>query len=240
MTLSIVASFHNEQEGISKFFEQLMLLIKNNSNIDAVLIDNASIDQTYEELLNQGKFQKSIKVIQNPSGLGYGDGIRIAIKESTHNHVLIFPGDLQYSGIDAQKLINIYSNFSHNERKHLNIFTNRNSRLDGKYNKARGYVWKKFIQILFDLPSNSDPASQLRILCKCCIIESNTSDFFWDLEVFIHCFQKKFIIGTVEVLFFPRAFGKSSNSSKLFRTELKALQNLIKMRIKSSKNNTFT
>jgi glycosyltransferase involved in cell wall biosynthesis len=234
--ITLVSSFFNEEEIVPEFINNLNQILKFQPAISAVLVNNSSTDETYKILLEQTKELKKVKVINNPDGRGYGDGIRTAINASFDQHVIIFPGDLQYGIEDVKKLLSAFFSSSENARSHVNIFTNRVQRLDGKYNSFRGYIFKKILHVFFRLPNASDPASQLRLLCRCCLIKSKTPDFTWDVEVYLDIFANQKIHKTIEVIFYPRLIGISSLKKKFLATEVITLRKIIKMKFKPSVN----
>jgi glycosyltransferase involved in cell wall biosynthesis len=230
--LTLVSSFYNEEDGLSSYFSILNGILDFYPQINVVLVNNASIDQTYSLLNKLAAKDPRIIVIDNPTGLGYADGIRAGIRNSPDDHVLIYPGDLQFNIVGIEKILNQYSLCLKLFPKHINIFTYRKIRFDGLRNRVRGNLWKNMIQIFLNMDSNVDPASQLRILCKCCIPDLNTTDFFWDVEIMYELFKSCKISSVIEVDFYPRTHGESSLKGNFLRVELMALSNLLKLKFK--------
>lgn len=233
--LTLVTSFYNEEDGVSSYFTILNQITEFFPQISIVLVNNASTDQTLRLLNKYSLSDSRIIVVDNPTGLGYADGILVGIRNSQSNHVLIFPGDLQFNIDAVKKILNYYLMSINVVHEHINILSFRKNRFDGRKNEFRGTIWKKIIQLLLNMGSNIDAASQLRVLCKCCIANFETNDFFWDIEVANDLFKKSKISGIVEVDFHARMHGESSIKNRFFKIELFAFKRLLKVRLKSNK-----
>jgi glycosyltransferase involved in cell wall biosynthesis len=228
--ITVVSSFFNEEEVIEKYILNLKFLLKNELKIKFILVNNGSTDATLKLLEKGVKNLDRVQILTNPEGSSYAEGIRKGIHQAETMHILIFPGDMQFSSLDAQKLLNVYNQQIINNRQHINILSYRKRRSDGLFLSLRGTIWKYILNQVLHTHANHDPASQLRILCKCCLPNSQTKDFFWDVEVFFHLFLKKSISDTVNVNFYKREFGKSKLGKMPFRKELNALNQLRKMK----------
>jgi glycosyltransferase involved in cell wall biosynthesis len=228
--ITVVSSFFNEEEVIEKYLFNLKFLSRNELKIKFILVNNGSTDATLKLLKKGIKNLDRVQIITNPEGSSYAEGIRKGISLAKTKHILIFPGDMQFSSLDTQKLLNYYAQQVIKNRRHINILSYRKRRFDGLFLSLRGTIWKYILNQVLLTHANHDPASQLRILCKCCLPNSQTKDFFWDIEVFFHLFLKKSISNTVDVNFYKREFGKSKLDEMPFRKELNALNRLRKMK----------
>jgi hypothetical protein len=146
------------------------------------------------------------------------------------NNILIYPGDSQFSAKDTLELIERFEVLRNLGKKHINILTIRTVRSDSTFNRFRGFVWRKLIQLRLRSGQFNDPASQLRILCKCCIPESKFSDFMWDVDIFRYLNDKALISEHLEVGFYARPFGSTSVKFNFLNTEFKSLIKLFKMK----------
>ncbi len=227
MTLTIISSFYNEELGVDPYFLGLRDCLIAHQDTKAILVNNGSIDNTLRKLCSKDKEDLFITVLDNPKPGGYGLGVDFGISQADTSYVLILPSDLQFQFNDVERLISTAHSLSANfELKHVNIFTKR-KRLDGTFSTVRGKIWSYIVSAVLKIPRDFDPASQLKLLCKCCIPPLVSSDFMWDLELCQKLIQsgKKFQI--FEVNFQPRMTGKSSISTFPIRTELEALKKLI-------------
>jgi hypothetical protein len=229
MKLTIISSFYNEELGVDPYFVGLRDCLAAHPDTKAILVNNGSVDMTLNNLYSQDKRNLLITILDNPRPGGYGLGVDFGISKADTPYVLILPSDLQFRFDDVGRLISTAQSLSANfELKHVNIFTKRN-RLDGAFASARGKIWGCIISAILKIPRSLDPASQLKLMCRCCIPPLVSSDFMWDLELCQKTLQggKKFQM--FEVNFQSRMTGKSSISSFPIRTELEALKKLINL-----------
>jgi GT2 family glycosyltransferase len=233
--ITVVSSFYNEQDGIESYFKVVNQLIKENPRISFILVNNGSTDNTLHLLKTHASNDPRIEVLNNPEGIGYADGIRAEIFRASTEYVLIYPGDMQFSIDGINKVLFAFDESLDSRMIHNNILTYRRRRHDGRKNSIRGFIWKHLVILILGLNFNIDPASQLRILCKCCILESTTSNFIWDIEIIYNLNKNLRISRVVDVEFFPREYGISSLKMNLFKTEVSAVFSLFKIRFRNSK-----
>lgn len=227
VTLTIISSFYNEELGVDPYFMGLRVCLAAHPGTKAILVNNGSVDMTLSKLHSQVKQDLFITVVDNPRPGGYGLGVNFGILKAETPYVLILPSDLQFQFDDVERLISTAQSLSANfELKHVNIFTKR-KRLDGAFASIRGKIWAKIVNAVLKIPSDLDPASQLKLLCKCCIPPLVSSDFMWDLELCQKTLKSGKEFQMFQVSFQPRMTGKSSISTFPIRTELEALKKLI-------------
>ena len=108
--LSIIIPCYNESGNIPNLVSKLQSI--QNKEIEVILVDNGSTDNTADvlanELKNKHSFIKSITIDQN---IGYGHGIMTGIKEATGEIIAWTHADLQTDPVDV---INAYSIFLDN------------------------------------------------------------------------------------------------------------------------------
>lgn len=227
--LTIISSFYNEEAGVEKYLEGLRICLLHNSNVQAILINNGSIDNTLTKLISINSNSTNIRIVDNLNPKGYGSGVKLGIKESKTPYILILPSDLQFNFTDVDRLINYTKNLSNDFKLlHLNVFTKR-KRLDGHFSSIRGRFWAFLVFIQIKIPLKFDPASQLRVLCRCCIPETISNDFMWDLEIAYRIVKSRNPPTIIGVDFESRKTGKSSVSKLPIKSELSAAIKLFKL-----------
>jgi hypothetical protein len=227
--LTIVSSFYNEVNGVNSFFLGLRNCLQSHDDVRAILINNGSTDETLRELNSHFKEGYAVNVFDNPTPGGYGQGVNFGVSQSVTSYVLILPSDLQFRFEDVGRLISAARMMSSNfETKHVNIFTKR-KRLDGPFASVRGKIWALVVNLFLKIPYKLDPASQLKLLCRCCIPDIASTDFMWDLELSYKMNLGGKIQDVLKVEFRPRITGKSSVTIFPIRTEIVALKKLMNL-----------
>lgn len=225
--LTIVSSFYNEENGVDSFFLGLRNCLQSHNDVQVILVNNGSTDETLRELHSHVKETSAINVFDNPTPGGYGQGVNFGVSQSVTSYVLILPSDLQFQFEDVGRLISTARMLSSNfESKHINIFSKR-KRLDGPFASVRGKIWALIVDLFLKIPHELDPASQLKLLCRCCIPDIASTDFMWDLELSYKMNIDGKIQDVLEVNFRPRTTGKSSVAIFPIRTEIVALKKLM-------------
>jgi dolichol-phosphate mannosyltransferase len=102
MLISVVIPAYNEECGIADLLVKLKSETKKIQHIDFeyIVIDNGSQDSTYQ-IISKFYWAKKYRIAHN---LGKGDAIRLGIKMSTGDFVLIQDADNEYDPADIYKL----------------------------------------------------------------------------------------------------------------------------------------
>ena len=94
--LSIVIPCYNEEGNISSLFEKLANLKKTYDNLEIIIVDNGSTDQTLEKIKEHQLYkEKLIKLVIVEKNIGYGNGIMSGVYESTSKYISWCHADLQ-------------------------------------------------------------------------------------------------------------------------------------------------
>lgn len=109
-TLSIVIPCYNESESIPALVENLIKI--QNDEIEVLLVDNGSTDDTQEVLRNALKFQNNafINVLRIENNLGYGHGIMTGVRAAKGAIISWTHGDLQTNPDDVVGALTTYIN----------------------------------------------------------------------------------------------------------------------------------
>ena len=115
--LSIIIPCFNEVENIPSLVKKLKTI--QNNNIEIILVDNGSSDNTRnilsKELSNQKKLLRSLSIDQN---IGYGHGIMSGVKEASGDVIAWTHADLQTDPIDIMNAFLLYKKNS-NYKKYI-------------------------------------------------------------------------------------------------------------------------
>lgn len=100
--IGIIVPCYNEEKSIANTLSQIKSVAKGlGQNTDIVAIDDGSIDRTREILSDI----KDIRTIKNKTNLGYGASLKIAIRNSKSDYILIIDGDGTYPVDQIPKIV---------------------------------------------------------------------------------------------------------------------------------------
>jgi glycosyltransferase involved in cell wall biosynthesis len=104
--VSIIIPAFNEEAGISKVLEEILLEM-NKSSIDyeIVVVDDGSTDRTVEIVREEG-----IEVVQHFSNRGYGAAIKTGITKVKYDSIVITDADGTYPNERICELVSIFEN----------------------------------------------------------------------------------------------------------------------------------
>ena len=235
--LSIIFPCYNEGSNLKQIIEEIKT-IKNdnfNINIEFILVNNGSTDNTSEILLNLDK-KDSIKVVDIKNNLGYGGGILEGVKSAKGKIISWTHADLQ---CDPNDVIKAY-------KKHKDKLLNQNFVVKGRrikrkiinafFSDAMAFITslvfgKKFNEI------NSQPKIFHRKFKK--YLENAPKDFSLDLFFLYICKKKLYSIIEENVVYKKRLHGISKGGDSLFgkvKLTIRTIKYIIQLRIKSYGN----
>lgn len=98
MTLSIIILNYNTR----RLLDQTLRSIHHHDDWETIVVDNASSDDSVEFVLAH---HPQVKLIQNPSNLGFAAGNNIGIKEAQGKYILLLNSDTEIKGDALEQLI---------------------------------------------------------------------------------------------------------------------------------------
>ena len=235
--LSIIFPCYNEGSNLKQIIEEIKTIKNDNFNINLefILVNNGSTDNTSEILLNLDK-KYSIKVVDIKNNLGYGGGILEGVKSAKGKIISWTHADLQ---CDPNDVIKAY-------KKHKDKLLNQNFVVKGRrikrkiinafFSDAMALIaslvfGKKFNEI------NSQPKIFHRKFKK--YLENAPKDFSLDLFFLYICKKKLYSIIEENVVYKKRLHGISKGGNSLFgkvKLTIRTIKYIIQLRIKSYGN----
>ena len=113
--LSLIIPCYNEAESIPQLIKRCEKLIDQMKNIEIILVDNGSIDNTPSVLENLTSDLSSIRVIRLEVNQGYGHGILSGLKVANGEILSWTHADMQTDPVDLLKGVDFFKNAKHLE-----------------------------------------------------------------------------------------------------------------------------
>ena len=113
--LSLVIPCYNEEKNIKELFDQISKL-ENKFNLEVIIVNNGSTDNSTEVINSEKQIIKNLKIIQIKKNIGFGNGVKLGIKNATSHLICYTHGDLQIDLGNIYRAFNIYNanNFKKN------------------------------------------------------------------------------------------------------------------------------
>lgn len=226
--LTIITSLFNESSGVPTLISSIETLRQRFPAIKrAILVNNGSSDNTRGALIEAIKNLHSpsdfYSVLDNPSGKGWGDGIRAAEAAGETEYLLTFPSDMQFPVDSISRVIAAFENSVPFTEC---VLGERVKRKDGLFNAVRGKIWAHYLRKKLSYKKVKDPASQLRIHPRGRFrVGSDFSDFVYDLALNRELDGSDSLI-LVPVEFVRRCSGESSLGASPLSATLNAVRSL--------------
>ncbi len=205
--LSLVLPCYNEGENINKLLDTVTKLQETNNNIEIIIVENGSKDDSLTKIKNHLIYKKnSITLVEIKKNLGYGHGIIEGLKKSTGKYIGWCHADLQNS------LDDIY-----------NIFKNNLDKLEGKKIILKGKRMNRnildnfftvgmsmFVNLLFRCKLN-DINAQPKIFSRNLLefLENPPKDFSLDLYLLLTANRNNYEILECPLTVYNRVAGEA-------------------------------
>ena len=235
--LSIIFPCYNEGGNLKQIIDEIKTIKDNNFsiNLEFILVNNGSTDNTSEILLKFGKYD-FIKVVDIKKNLGYGGGILEGVKSAKGKIISWTHADLQCDPNDVIKAYKTHKNKLLNQncvvkgqrikRKMINAFCS-----DAMALIASMLFGKKFNEI------NAQPKIFHRKFTK--YLENAPKDFSLDLFFLYMCKKKLYQIIEENVIYKKRLHGISKGGDSFLgkvKLTIRTIKYIIQLRIKSYGN----
>lgn len=229
-TLIFFATY-NEYDNVEKLLIEILNL---NLNLDILVVDDNSPDNTKKILKQYSKKFKNIRYIVRPSKLGLDTAHKLAFKYSIKNNydfLVTMDADLSHNPKDIKRLLN--------KIKKYDFVIGSRYMKSGK-NKMSGFRYvlsffgNKFIKLFLNIKTVNEFTTSFRCfnvkkLKKINLNNIKASGYSFFMYCIYYFYKKKFKIGQIPIIFNDRVKGKS----KIPRIEiLRTLINLILIKFK--------
>ena len=96
-SVSIVTTLFNEEGIVDEFVNELNIVLEKleNKELEIIIVDNGSTDNTFSVLTKHSKVHKNIKIIKLLRNFGIDGGLRAGIEHSNGDATILMHGDLQ-------------------------------------------------------------------------------------------------------------------------------------------------
>ena len=207
--LSIIIPCYNEELSIPKLIDNCLSII--NDDIEIIIVDNGSIDDTFKEL-NKSDIPKNIMPIRIEKNIGYGNGIMSGLNHASGEVLSWTHADLQTDLSDIIRGYTIHKKELLNKtcvvkgkRKKRNLF-------DAFFTFSMGLYCSILLgKWLYDI--NAQPKIFHRSFLE--KFEKAPLDFSLDLYVLYFFSLNKINIKSIPVFFNKRQFGVSKGGGTL-------------------------
>jgi polyisoprenyl-phosphate glycosyltransferase len=224
LNISIIIPCYNEEENIDQLINRIRLI--DDKNIEIILVNNGSTDETEKILSNIINFERpQIKIVTIEKNIGYGNGIMEGVKNATGNYIAWTHADLQ---TDVMDVLQAYY-FLTEKKNH-----DKNFVLKGK-RKGRGGVDSFFtfsmslvVSIILRMKL-SDINAQPKMFPKNFLVNLNDAPDDFSLDLY---FLYKAKIHKYDILEFPVNFGDRHGGKSKGGGSIIGKWNLIKRTMK--------
>ncbi|MFH1449614.1 MAG: glycosyltransferase family 2 protein [bacterium] len=218
-SISIIMPAYNEEENIEEAItSSLENLCKLTSNYEVIIVNDGSVDKTFERATNISKNNPAVKVLSLVKNEGMGSAIRLGIKQAKSNLLFITCADNQFNIAELDKFLPPFLDMNVD-----NVDIVIGTRINRKYTlfrKVNTRVYNFLIWLLFGVRFKDPSWVKLykrEVFDK---ISITSPGFFWDIETLIKAKREGFKIKEVDVSSYPRTRGVAhgSNPIKIVKT----------------------
>ena len=228
--LSIVIPCYNEEKNIPLIIDKLKKII-NKKDIELILVDNGSSDNSRKLIENYSKKYPAIKLVIVKKNIGYGYGIYTGLKSAKGEFIGWTHADLQTDPEDPIKALNIIKK-QKNPKKTF-VKGNRVGRpFFDKFFEFGMSIFESIIlgSMIYDI--NAQPKIFHKSFLN--LMKNPPKDFSFDLYAYYLAKKNNYLIKKFQVFFPERIYGKSHWNTD-FASKIKFIKRTLKFSFKLKK-----
>jgi len=226
-SLSLVIPCYNEGKNISLIYDRLYTLLQNRGDVQVVLVDNGSIDASFEnisEILGEDSHFKVCKVEKNQ---GYGYGILKGLEASDGSVLAWTHADMQTDPKDVLTAYDLYLSSANSPKKVVVKGKRRNRKaLESFFTWGMQVIAAQALRTPLD-DINAQPKLFSREFYSDCLKKEAPWDFSLDLFWLYQAHKCGYEILTVPVDFGERIHGEAKGGGS-WKTRQKLIKRTFK------------
>lgn len=184
-SISFIVPCYNEEDNIEKTVNEINLAINESTIIEheIIIVDDGSVDNTFQIINNLRKKNENIKLIRNLKNLGLGGAIKKGLSIAKLNKIMFLPGDNCHQSSEIKKLINI------DDSNDLVLSYYSNPEIRKFFRTIFTKLYTPFLNFIFGL--NLPYYNGLSIYRRSLLNNINiyTNSFTWQIEVLLKLFK---------------------------------------------------
>ena len=211
--LSIIIPCYNEDKNIIPLFEKIDDLLEKDPNIEIIIVNNGSTDNTRDNILNSElNIDKKIKVYEIKVNIGYGHGIMSGVKIASGEYIGWCHADLQTEPMDVYNAYLENSEQLKNDKVIIKGLRTNRSIFDRLFTLGMSF----FASIVFQIIIN-DINAQPKIFSKKFLnfLNDYPYDFSLDLYLLVIAKLKNYKIINHRVILKKRLYGEAKGGGNI-------------------------
>lgn len=197
--LAVVVPLLNEEKGVKELLNQIIENTKKVTNdVEIILVDDGSSDNTWHEILEIGNGNSNVKAIKFSKNFGHHFAISAGIKYSNADWIIVMDGDLQDKPIVIPKL------FEKAKQGFEIVFVSRRNRPEKIYYKILQKIFYFILNLISGEKFDSTQANYS-------IISKNVANAFNKISE-----TTRFYGSTIKWLGFSRSEVEADHGERIF------------------------
>lgn len=228
--ISIVIPCYNEEKNIPLIIERVKDIF-NKDEIELVLVDNGSIDNTQNKIREYIKSYENIKLVIVKKNIGYGFGVLTGLKKAKGEFICWTHADLQTDPLDCLKALEIIKKQENPEKVYLK--GNRHERpFFDKFFEFGMSIFETIILRTYLNDINAQPNLFHKSFLN--LMKNPPNDFSFELYVYYLAKTRNYKIIRFPVLFPERIHGESAWNTS-FQSKIKFIKRTLNFSFKLKK-----
>lgn len=201
--ITIIVPAYNEKDNIAPLVEEIQDMIEGEErDYEVILVDDGSVDGTYEEAIRLSRKHEYLRVIRHRLNLGKTEAILTGFRHSDSSVLVLMDSDLQFDAHDIPVLLD-------EMEKGFDIVTGWKH---GKYQKVFvSAIYNWLSRHLFHLPIHDQNAIKA---LRSKVLEEIDLRKDWHRYIVALAVNKGFTVSEVKVKLRPRLYGESKYTGK--------------------------
>lgn len=215
-SLSVIIPCYNESKNLEKLIDKITFELKKiNYDIEIILVNNGSTDDTRNKLNELLKVNKSIKYLNIDKNIGYGNGILQGLSKAKKEFLCWTHADLQCDFKDCLKGFEILYQKTNEDKLNFLIKGKRINRkfFDYLFTKLMSIFIKVFCKVKLE-DINAQPKLFPRKLYN--LFKDPPKDFLLDFYLMTLSSKNNYNTIDLEVNFSDRKYGKAKGGGSFF------------------------